>query len=88
MARKFFVGGNWKMNGDVEKIDGIIQNLRSKIPFPNTGQFKRARERESERARERESGSVIGSCYGGDYNELPRHKLIIDSAIFLAAAVI
>ena len=80
MARKFFVGGNWKMNGDVEKIDGIIQNLRSKIPFPNTGQFKRARERDSE--------SVIGSCYGGDYNKLPRHKLIIDSAIFLAAAVI
>uniref|UniRef100_A0A914EF17 Triosephosphate isomerase n=1 Tax=Acrobeloides nanus TaxID=290746 RepID=A0A914EF17_9BILA len=27
MTRKFFVGGNWKMNGDKESIDGIIAFL-------------------------------------------------------------
>lgn len=28
MGRKFFVGGNWKMNGDKKTIDGIIQFLK------------------------------------------------------------
>ncbi|KAI6242814.1 Triosephosphate isomerase [Aphelenchoides fujianensis] len=27
MARKFFVGGNWKMNGDKSTIDGIVKFL-------------------------------------------------------------
>lgn len=27
MSRKFFVGGNWKMNGDKAAIDGIIAFL-------------------------------------------------------------
>ena len=27
MERKFFVGGNWKMNGDKASIDGIIKTL-------------------------------------------------------------
>lgn len=25
--RKFFVGGNWKMNGNCQSIDGIVQFL-------------------------------------------------------------
>ncbi|VDL63636.1 unnamed protein product [Nippostrongylus brasiliensis] len=27
MTRKFFVGGNWKMNGDKKSIDGIVEFL-------------------------------------------------------------
>jgi len=27
MGRRFFVGGNWKMNGDKASIDGIIKTL-------------------------------------------------------------
>ncbi|EDO41453.1 predicted protein [Nematostella vectensis] len=27
MGRKFFVGGNWKMNGSLVQIDGILKNL-------------------------------------------------------------
>ncbi|CAD6192201.1 unnamed protein product [Caenorhabditis auriculariae] len=27
MTRKFFVGGNWKMNGDIPSIDGIVAFL-------------------------------------------------------------
>ena len=39
MSRKFFVGGNWKMNGDKAGIDTIADFL-SKGPLdPNTGNF-------------------------------------------------
>ena len=31
MARRFFVGGNWKMNGDCASIDGIIKFLNEGI---------------------------------------------------------
>jgi triosephosphate isomerase len=37
MGRKFFVGGNWKMNGNKASIDAIIDFL-SKGPLdPNAG---------------------------------------------------
>jgi len=35
MVRKFFVGGNWKMNGNKASIDGIIKFLSAK-PVPET----------------------------------------------------
>jgi hypothetical protein len=35
--RKFFVGGNWKMNGSKESIDGIIGFLNAGPLDPNTG---------------------------------------------------
>ena len=28
-TRKFFVGGNWKMNGNKSSIDGIVERLNS-----------------------------------------------------------
>ena len=32
-SRRFFVGGNWKMNGDKGMIDSIVKNLNAaKIP--------------------------------------------------------
>ena len=32
-SRPFFVGGNWKMNGDKGMIDSIVKNLNAaKIP--------------------------------------------------------
>ncbi|KAJ8320213.1 hypothetical protein KUTeg_001800 [Tegillarca granosa] len=34
--RKFFVGGNWKMNGSKESIDGIIKFLHDGPLDPNT----------------------------------------------------
>jgi len=34
--RKFFVGGNWKMNGDKAKIDGILKFLNSENLNKNT----------------------------------------------------
>lgn len=34
--RKFFVGGNFKMNGDKASLDAIVANL-NKINSPNTG---------------------------------------------------
>ena len=37
MGRKFFVGGNWKMNGDKASIDGIIAFLKAGPLDPNTG---------------------------------------------------
>ena len=37
--RKFFVGGNWKMNGNKESIDKIITFLNEKGLNPNTGYF-------------------------------------------------
>jgi len=35
MGRKFFVGGNWKMNGDKASIDGIIAFLKAGPLDPN-----------------------------------------------------
>lgn len=35
--RKFFVGGNWKMNGNKASIDGIIGFLTAGPLDPNTG---------------------------------------------------
>ena len=35
--RKFFVGGNWKMNGNKASIDGIISFLSAGPLSPNTG---------------------------------------------------
>ena len=36
-GRKFFVGGNWKMNGNKKEIDGIIDFLTAGPLDPNTG---------------------------------------------------
>jgi triosephosphate isomerase len=35
MARRFFVGGNWKMNGDKASIDGIVTFLNQSGGNPN-----------------------------------------------------
>lgn len=35
--RKFFVGGNWKMNGNKKEIEGIINFLTAGPLDPNTG---------------------------------------------------
>lgn len=35
--RKFFVGGNWKMNGNKQSIDGIAGFLKTGPLDPNTG---------------------------------------------------
>lgn len=37
--RQFFVGGNWKMNGSKDSIDGIIQFLNAGPLDPKTGEF-------------------------------------------------
>lgn len=37
MSRKFFVGGNWKMNGDKKEIDGIVAFLKAGPLDPNVG---------------------------------------------------
>jgi triosephosphate isomerase (TIM) len=37
MGRKFFVGGNWKMNGNKQAIDGIIAFLKAGPLDPNVG---------------------------------------------------
>ena len=39
MGRKFFVGGNWKMNGDKASIDTIIAFLKAGPLDPNTGRL-------------------------------------------------
>lgn len=36
MARKFCVGGNWKMNGDKAQITDIIETLKKGPLDPNT----------------------------------------------------
>lgn len=36
MGRKFFVGGNWKMNGDKASNDKIIDFLKAGPLDPNT----------------------------------------------------
>lgn len=35
--RKFFVGGNWKMNGSKASIDELVKMLNEKGLNPNTG---------------------------------------------------
>lgn len=35
--RKFFVGGNWKMNGNKSSIDGIVKFLNEEGCNPNSG---------------------------------------------------
>ena len=39
MERKFFVGGNWKMNGSKAKIDEILKNLAGGDLNPATGLY-------------------------------------------------
>ncbi|KAB5558368.1 triosephosphate isomerase [Coniochaeta sp. 2T2.1] len=36
MARKFFVGGNWKMNGTTESVKSIVEGLNKAQLDPNT----------------------------------------------------
>lgn len=38
--RKFFVGGNWKMNGSKSSIDPIIKDLNEKGLNSKTGKTK------------------------------------------------
>lgn len=35
MGRKFIVGGNWKMNGDKNQINEIVNNLKKGPLDPN-----------------------------------------------------
>lgn len=37
MSRKFFVGGNWKMNGVKKEIDDIVAFLKAGPLDPNVG---------------------------------------------------
>lgn len=37
--RKFFVGGNWKMNGNKQSIDGIVDFLKMGLLDLNIGMF-------------------------------------------------
>lgn len=37
MVRKFFVGGNWKMNGVKKEIDEIVAFLKAGPLDPNVG---------------------------------------------------
>ena len=37
MARKFFVGGNWKMNGNKKEINEIVAFLKAGPLDPNVG---------------------------------------------------
>ena len=41
MSRKFFVGGNWKMNGDKASIDGIVDFLAKGDLPANVGESTR-----------------------------------------------
>ena len=36
-VRKFFVGGNWKMNGSKKSIDDLVKLLNEKGVNPNAG---------------------------------------------------
>lgn len=38
--RKFFVGGNWKMNGTKSSIDGIVEFLKTGPLSPDSGNTK------------------------------------------------
>ena len=37
--RKFFVGGNWKMNGTKSSIDGIVDFLKTGPLSQDSGEF-------------------------------------------------
>lgn len=37
MSRKFFVGGNWKMNGDKKSLGELIQTMNGAKVDPNVG---------------------------------------------------
>jgi triosephosphate isomerase len=37
--RKFFVGGNWKMNGDTKSVDEIIKWMNDAKLDTNTGEL-------------------------------------------------
>jgi len=37
--RKFFVGGNWKMNGSKASIDELVKMLNEKGLNPSTGLY-------------------------------------------------
>lgn len=39
MSRKFFVGGNWKMNGDKKSLGELIQTLNAGKVDPNVGMY-------------------------------------------------
>ena len=39
MERKFFVGGNWKMNGSRESIGGIMTFLKQGPLSPDSGEL-------------------------------------------------
>ena len=41
MGRKFFVGGNWKMNGDKASIDTIVAFLKEGPLDPNVGKLSK-----------------------------------------------
>lgn len=37
MTRKFFVGGNWKMNGDKKSLGELIKTMNAAKVDPNVG---------------------------------------------------
>lgn len=42
MARKFFVGGNWKMNGNRAEVEKILKGLKGEtenLLDPNVGMY-------------------------------------------------
>lgn len=39
MTRKFFVGGNWKMNGDKKSLGELIQTMNGAKVDPNVGMW-------------------------------------------------
>lgn len=39
MTRKFFVGGNWKMNGDKKSLGELIDTLNGAKVDPNVGEW-------------------------------------------------
>lgn len=43
MERKFFVGGNWKMNGSKASIDGILKTLAEGELNSSTGWYHQRR---------------------------------------------
>ena len=43
MGRQFFVGGNFKMNGSVDTIKSIVNNLNQAKVDPNVGMSTKPR---------------------------------------------
>lgn len=39
MSRKFFVGGNWKMNGDKKSLGELIQTMNTAKVDANVGMW-------------------------------------------------